>query len=90
MAVPRRRPSLGPLAKKFSHSKAVRLGVAAALCGLPAVPAGDTEAPDHEAGGGPSGNDADAAPDSDYHLFGISEILQQHQSVLRNRFWEEC
>ena len=44
---------------------AVRLGVAAALCDLPAVPTGDTEAPDHEAGGGgPSGNDADAAPDS--------------------------
>ena len=33
---------------------AVRLVVAAALCGLPAVSTGDTEASDHEAGGGPS------------------------------------
>ena len=43
---------------------AVGLGVAAALCGLPAVSTGDTEASNHEAGGGPSGDDADAAPDS--------------------------
>ena len=31
---------------------AVGLGVAAALCGLPAVSTGDTEASNHEAGGG--------------------------------------
>ena len=59
---------------------AVGLGVAAALCGLPAVSTGDTEASNHEAGGGPSGDDADAAPDSvDEHSPRLEDRARPHR-----------